>query len=208
MFLFLDYAGSSCPKCPGCCNALVGKCIRTVARSGRKIMSPALSHANPEGKPAQMSKYPARRPKTKAAAAPKSPAKSAAVKDAAAATARPAPTQPHAVRRPARLDRGAAPRGRDPRHRRGGRLGLRARHHHAQGVRQRRRPRADVQQHQGLQRPGARCTKLFTGGLSNYSPRRHDVRPAEGCADHRSGEGRAQGLRRAACRRSRSRPAR
>ena len=85
-------------------------------------------------------------------------------------------------------------RGRDPRNRRRGGLGLRARHRYAQGVRQRRWPGADVQQHQGLQRGRRSLQQAVHGRPLQLQPRRHDVRPAQGRADHRPGEVRTPSL--------------
>ena len=98
------------------------------------------------------------------------------------------PAGAEGVRRSARLDRGAGARGRASYHRCRGRLGLRARHHRAKDVRQRRRPGAPVQEHQGL-RAGRR--RLVPPGVHRRHvelfARRHDPRSAQGRLGPRSG---------------------
>ena len=114
----------------------------------------------------------------------------------------------HAIRRPARMDRRAAERGRAAADRRRGRLGLRAWRDHPARVRQRRRAGGAVQQHQGLQQEHVALLVAVHRRNVELFAHCHDVRPAEGRIHHRFGEGRSQESIRAACRRSPSRPAR
>ncbi len=97
--------------------------------------------------------------------------------------------------------------GRAARDRRRGRLEHRARHHHAAGAGARHRPRAAVQQHQGLQQADEPLPPHLRLGAQQQSPHRHDARPAARHARARAGQDRPHDPAGEHRRRASSRPA-